>query len=363
MKYLDEFRAADKVTAQLNALRGRVTRPWRVMEICGGQTHNFLKSGLDRLLPAEITLIHGPGCPVCVTPVEIIDRAIALAHLPEVTFCSFGDMLRVPGSRSDLLSAKAAGGDVRVVYSPLDALKLAAENPSRRVVFFSIGFETTAPMTAMAARQAKQRGLDNFFLLAAHVLVPPAIEALLSSPGCQIQGFLAPGHVCTVTGYEAYEPLAEKWHTPIVVTGFEPLDLVQGLYLLISQLEDGACRVENQYRRAVTRRGNLAARALMSEVFEVCDRKWRGVGLIPQSGLALRPEYAALDAEKVFGIDAVTAEEPAECIAGLVLQGQKKPPECPAFGTRCTPQHPLGAPMVSAEGACAAYFQYHRASG
>jgi len=358
MKYLDEFRDGPRVRAQLQTLRECVSRPWRVMEICGGQTHNFLKSGLDGLLPKEIVLVHGPGCPVCVTSVELIDKAIALARRPEVILCSFGDMLRVPGSQADLLSVRAEGGEVRIVYSPLDALKIAEANPPRKVVFFGIGFETTAPMTAMAVLQAKKRGIGNFCLLAAHLLVPPAIEALLSSPGCQIQGFLAPGHVCTVSGYEAYEVIAEKWRTPIVVTGFEPLDLVQGLYMLVSQLEEGSHRVENQYRRAATRAGNPAAKAMLAEVFSVCDRKWRGLGLIPSSGYCLSPEYADLDAEKVFSFEGIASAEAEECIAGLVLQGQKKPPECSAFGSKCTPEHPLGAPMVSSEGACAAYHRF-----
>ena len=360
MKYLDEFRDGDKVKAQLQALHRLVRKSWQVMEICGGQTHNFLKSGLEGLLPDKITLVHGPGCPVCVTPVELIDKAIAIARRPEVIFCSYGDMLRVPGSGTDLLAVKAEGGEVRMVYSPLDALKLAAQNPDRKVVFFSIGFETTAPMSATAAMLAKPRGISNFYLLAAHMLVPPAIAAILSAPGCQVQGFLAPGHVCTISGYEDYEPIAEKWRIPIVITGFEPLDLVQGLYMLIAQLEQGTFKVENQYRRATKREGNLAAKASMAEVFAICDRKWRGIGNIPNSGYCLRPEYAEMDAEKVFEVEAITREEPKECIAGLVLQGRKKPVECSAFGTACTPQHPLGAPMVSSEGACAAYFRYSK---
>jgi len=360
MKYLDEYRDGDKVKAQLQALRRLVGRPWQVMEICGGQTHNFLKSGLEGLLPDKITLVHGPGCPVCVTPVELIDKAIAIARRPEVIFCSYGDMLRVPGSETDLLAVKAEGGDVRMVYSPLDALKLAEQNPDRKVVFFSIGFETTAPMSATAAMLAKPRGISNFYLLAAHMLVPPAITAILAAPGCQVQGLLAPGHVCTISGYEDYEPIAEKWRIPIVITGFEPLDLVQGLYMLIAQLEQGTFKVENQYRRATKREGNLAAKASMAEVFAICDRKWRGIGNIPNSGYCLRPEYAEMDAEKVFEVQAITREEPEACIAGLVLQGRKKPTECSAFGTVCTPQHPLGAPMVSSEGACAAYFRYSK---
>jgi hydrogenase expression/formation protein HypD len=360
MKYLDEFRNGKLVQTQLEALRRTITRPWQVMEVCGGQTHELLKSGLERMLPPELTLLHGPGCPVCVTPMALIDQAIALARRPEVILCSFGDMLRVPGSKEDLLAVKAQGGDVRMVYSPLQALEYARENPNRKVVFFSIGFETTAPMGAMTVLQAQKLGLKNYFLLMAHMLVPPGLRAILSDPDCRIDGFLAPGHVCTVTGFAEYEPLAEEFKVPIVVTGFEPVDLAQGIYMLVEQLEAGTCRVENQYKRSVSRDGNPAAKALLAQVFEICDRQWRGLGVIPGSGYCLKLEFAHLDAEKVFDLEGMPGEEPKDCIAGLILRGQKKPRECPAFGTTCTPQHPIGAPMVSSEGACAAYFRYDR---
>ena len=310
--------------------------------------------------PNHITLIHGPGCPVCVTPLEIIEKALDIAARPDVIFASFGDMLRVPGSATDLLSVKAKGGDVRIVYSPLDAVKLAEQNPAREVVFFGVGFETTAPATAMAVYQAAQKRLKNFFLLISHVLVPPAMEALLSSPDCQVQGFLAAGHVCTVMGFEEYFPVAAKYHVPIVVTGFEPLDILQGVLMVVQQLESGRAEVENQYARAVRREGNLPAQKLIREVFRVIPRKWRGVGEIPQSGLGLNDAYMAFDAERKFGVAEHHVEEPAECISGLVLQGLKKPHECSAFGTSCTPEHPLGATMVSSEGACAAYYRYRR---
>jgi hydrogenase expression/formation protein HypD len=360
MKYVDEYR--DEATAQryVDAIQQTVTRPWTLMEICGGQTHTILKFGLDRMLPQEVTLVHGPGCPVCVTPVELLDKAIAIASRPGVIFCSFGDMLRVPGSHKDLLMTKAGGGDVRMVYSPLDALKLAQQNPDREVVFFAVGFETTAPANAMAVWQARQMGLWNFSILSAHVLVPPAIEAILDAPGNEVQAFLAPGHVCTVMGYWEYEPIAEQHRVPIVVTGFEPLDILQGLYTTLKALEEGRSEVENQYARSVRREGNIQAQQLIQQVFEVTDRAWRGIGVIPQSGLRLRDEYADLDAERRFDVAEMAVEESPECIAGLILQGRKKPPECPAFGTRCTPEHPLGAPMVSSEGACAAYYRYAR---
>jgi hydrogenase expression/formation protein HypD len=360
MKYVDEYR--DEATAQryVDAIQQTVTRPWTLMEICGGQTHTILKFGLDRMLPQEVTLVHGPGCPVCVTPVELLDKAIAIASRPGVIFCSFGDMLRVPGSHKDLLMTKAGGGDVRMVYSPLDALKLAQQNPDREVVFFAVGFETTAPANAMAVWQARQMGLWNFSILSAHVLVPPAIEAILDAPGNEVQAFLAPGHVCTVMGYWEYEPIAEQHRVPIVVTGFEPLDILQGLYTTLKALEEGRSEVENQYARSVRREGNIQAQQLIQQVFEVTDRAWRGIGVIPQSGLRLRDEYADLDAERRFDVAEMAVEESPECIAGLILQGRKKPPECPAFGIRCTPDHPLGAPMVSSEGACAAYYRYAR---
>jgi hydrogenase expression/formation protein HypD len=330
------------------------------MEVCGGQTHAIVKFGIDELLPKQITLIHGPGCPVCVTPLEMIDKAIEIAARPGIIFTSFGDMLRVPGSTTDLLSVKAKGGDVRIVYSPLDAVKLAEQNPDKEVVFFGVGFETTAPATAMAIYQAAHKGLRNFSMLISHVLVPPAIEALMSSPNCRVQGFLAAGHVCAVMGYEEYPPIAAKYHVPIVVTGFEPLDIFQGVLMVVQQLESGRAEVENQYARAVRREGNQPAQELIRKVFKVVPRKWRGVGEIPQSGLGLNDAYAAFDAEKKFNLVDHHVDEPAECLSGLVLQGQIKPHECPAFGTRCTPEHPLGATMVSSEGACAAYYRYRR---
>jgi len=359
MKYIDEYRNEADAQKVLAVIRRTVTRPWTIMEICGGQTHNLIKFGIDRLLPEQITLVHGPGCPVCVTPLELIDKAMAIARRPDVIFTSFGDMLRVPGSRDDLLSVKARGGDVRMVYSPLDAVKLAQKHPDKQVVFFAVGFETTAPGNAMAVWQAKQLGLQNFSILCSHVLVPPAMEAILSSPMNRVQGFLAAGHVCTVMGYWEYEPIAAKYRVPIVVTGFEPLDLLQGILMTVQQLEGGRAQVENQYTRAVRREGNVAAQKLIAQVFEVTDRKWRGIGEIPRSGYRLRDEFAAFDAEKRFDIGALSVQESPLCIAGEILQGLKKPPACVAFGKACTPEHPLGAPMVSPEGACAAYFQYH----
>lgn len=360
MKYLDEYRDADAARKYAREIARVTTRPWVLMEVCGGQTHAIVKFGLDELLPKQIELIHGPGCPVCVTPLELIDKALQIAARPEVIFCSFGDMLRVPGSSTDLLSVKAAGGDVRIVYSPLDSVKLAEQNPGKQIVFFGVGFETTAPATAMTVFQAAQKGLKNFSLLVSHVLVPPAIEAILHSPNCRVQGFLAAGHVCTVMGYDEYLPLAAKYHVPIVVTGFEPLDILQGVLMCVEQLELGRGEVENQYTRSVRQEGNRPAQQLIREVFQVVPRKWRGVGEIPQSGLGLSPAYAAFDAERKFGVAELRVEEPAECLSGLVLQGKLKPHECPAFGTRCTPEHPLGATMVSSEGACAAYYRYRR---
>ena len=358
MKYLDEYRDAGTARQYAREIARVTTRPWSIMEVCGGQTHSILKFGIDQLLPQRITLIHGPGCPVCVTPLELIDQALEIAARPKTIFCSFGDMLRVPGSRADLLSVKAAGGDVRMVYSPLDAVRIAAENPGSEVVFFAVGFETTAPATAMAVFQAARKGVRNFSILVSHVLVPPAMEALLSSPQCRVQGFLAAGHVCAVMGCAEYEPIAAKYHVPIVVTGFEPLDILQGVLMCVCQLEQGRAEVENQYARAVRRTGNPAARELISQVFTVVPRKWRGVGEIPKSGLGLREAYGAFDAAKKFGLTDRAVAEPAECLSGLVLQGQIKPPECPAFGKNCTPEHPLGATMVSSEGACAAYYRY-----
>lgn len=361
MRFIDEYRNEADAQKFVQAIRRQVTRPWTIMEICGGQTHTLIKFGIDRFLPEQITLVHGPGCPVCVTSLELIDKAIAIARRPEVIFTSFGDMLRVPGSGTDLLSVKAQGGDVRMVYSPLDAVKLAQKHPDRQVVFFAVGFETTAPANAMAVWQAQRLGLTNFSILCSHVLVPPAMEAILGSPGSLVQGFLAAGHVCTVMGYWEYEPIAEKYQVPIVVTGFEPLDLLQGIYMTVKALEEGRWQVENQYSRAVTRAGNVPAQQLVRQVFQVCDRQWRGIGLIPGSGYSLRPEFAQFDAEKCFDVAGITAAESTLCIAGEIMQGLRRPHHCQAFGTLCTPEHPLGAPMVSSEGACAAYYQYGRA--
>jgi len=361
VKFVDEYRREEDAQAFVRAIRAKVTRSWTLMEICGGQTHTLLRSGIDRMLPPEITLVHGPGCPVCVTPLTQIDRALAIASRPNVIFTSFGDMLRVPGSTTDLLTVKARGGDVRMVYSPLDAVTLARQNPEKEVVFFAVGFETTAPANAMAVRHAKSLGLTNFSVLASHVLVPPAMEAILSSPSNRVQAFLLAGHVCAVMGWTEYEPLAKSHGIPMVVTGFEPLDLLQGIHMAVDALEAGRTGVENQYVRTVSREGNPAARAVVNEVFETCDRAWRGIGVIPKSGYRLRPEYAAYDATLKFEVGAITTEEPKECIAGEIMQGLKRPSACTAFGTRCTPEHPLGAPMVSSEGACAAYWLYARA--
>ena len=360
MKYLDEYRRGEEAGQFVAAIRRLVTRPWSLMEICGGQTHTLIKSGIDRLLPEEVTLIHGPGCPVCVTSIELIDKAIAIARRPEVILTSFGDMLRVPGSETDLLSVKAQGADVRMVYSPLDAVKLAERHADRQVVFFAVGFETTAPANAMAVWRARQAGIGNFSILCSHVLVPPAMAAILAAPDNRVQGFMAAGHVCTVMGYWQYETIAEEYRIPIVVTGFEPLDLLQGTYMTLKALEEGRWGVENQYTRSVSRQGNVPAQELLKQVFEVCDRPWRGIGEIPASGLVLRPELADFDTEQRFPIDCGAAAESPDCIAGEILRGLKKPHQCAAFGARCTPEHPLGAPMVSSEGACAAYFQYGR---
>jgi hydrogenase expression/formation protein HypD len=360
MKYLDEYRNADTVRRLAAAICATTTRPWNVMEICGGQTHAILRFGLDELLPRAISLIHGPGCPVCVTPIELIDQAVAIAARPGVIFCSFGDMLRVPGSAGDLFSVKAAGGDVRVVYSPMDAVALANQRADRQVVFFAVGFETTAPANAMAVTHAAKLGLENFSILASQVLVPPAICAVLDAPANRVQGFLAAGHVCTITGVGPYRPIAEKYGVPIVVTGFEPVDILQGLLMCVRQLEGGRHEVENQYARSVRPEGNRPALDAMAEVFEVVSRQWRGIGPIDASGLRLREKYRRFDAARRFEVDRIRAHEPAECIAGRVLQGHKRPHECPAFRVRCTPEHPLGAPMVSSEGACAAYYRYRR---
>jgi hydrogenase expression/formation protein HypD len=360
MKYIDEYRDAATARKFADLIRATTTRPWTIMEICGGQTHTIVKFGIESLLPEEITLVHGPGCPVCVTPLEIIDKAIAIASRPGVILTSYGDMLRVPGSSTDLLTVKAEGGDVRMVYSPLDAVTIAQKNPGKQVVFFGVGFETTAPANAMSVWQARHLDLKNFSLLCSHVLVPPAMEAILSSPTNRVQGFLAAGHVCSVMGYEEYLPIAEKYRVPMVVTGFEPVDILQGIYMTVKQLEQGRSEVENQYARAVRREGNVAAQKLLRQVFEISDRKWRGIGTIPRSGYRLSSDFAAFDAERIFDVAEMTAPESPDCIAGQVLQGLKKPHHCPAFGKLCTPERPLGAPMVSSEGACAAYYHYGR---
>lgn len=360
MRYIDEYRSGQAAKKFAKQIRSITTQPWTLMEICGGQTHTIVKYGIEDLLPREIALIHGPGCPVCVTPLEMIDKAIAIASRPDVVFTSFGDMLRVPGSSKDLLSVKAAGGNIRMVYSPLDAVKIARQNPDKRVVFFAVGFETTAPANAMAVWQAKNLGLKNFSILCSHVLVPPAMEALLSSPSRLVQAFLAAGHVCTVMGYEEYVPLAEKYRIPIVVTGFEPVDILQGVYMAVKQLEEKRCELENQYSRSVLREGNVLAKKLLKEVFRTTNRTWRGIGEIPMSGYSLRPEFREFDAEMIFETANIRASESPLCIAGQVLQGMKKPHECAAFGKKCNPEHPLGAPMVSSEGACAAYYHFGR---
>jgi hydrogenase expression/formation protein HypD len=358
MKYIDEYRDPAAARGLRDAIGQIVTRPWTIMEVCGGQTHTILRYGLDRLLPANLKLIHGPGCPVCVTAIERIDKAIEIAYSSKSILASFGDMLRVPGSGCDLLTAKAAGADVRLVYSPLDAVRIAAGNPAREVVFFAVGFETTAPTTALAVLQAKREGVRNFSLLAAHVRVPPAIQAILHSPSCRVQGFLAPGHVCTVMGFNEYEALVATYRVPIVVTGFEPLDLLQGIRACVTQLEEGRADVENAYGRAVRREGNPRARRLIDDVFRVADRNWRGLGCVPDSGFALADAYRDFDAERRFGPVQATEERAGVCKAGQVLQGLCRPVDCEAFGSACTPDQPLGAPMVSGEGACAAYYRY-----
>ena len=363
MRFVDEYRDPDAALAYARQLERLVTRDWTLMEVCGGQTHAIVKFGIDELLPKQVTLVHGPGCPVCVTPVEVLEKAIAIASRPEVIFCSFGDMLRVPGHSRDLLAVKAAGGDVRIVYSPLDAVRLAAENPAREVVFLAVGFETTAPANAMAVAQAARAGLGNFSMLVSHVLVPPALEAILAFPDNRVDAFLAAGHVCTVMGFTEYEEVVRKHHVPIVVTGFEPLDLLMGVTMCVRQLEEGRAAVENQYARAVRRDGNEKAQAMTREVFEVVPRKWRGLGEIPASGLGLRPAYSRFDAEARFDVADRVAEEPSACRSGEVLRGVLRPTECAAFGTTCTPEHPLGATMVSSEGACAAYLRYRHPRG
>ena len=360
MKYLDEYRKEELAQKVVGEIRRIVTKPWALMEVCGGQTHTIVKYGIDHMIPPEVELVHGPGCPVCVTSLEMIDKAHAIARRPDVIFTSFGDMLRVPGSESDLLVLKSRGADIRVVYSPIDALKIARANPDKKVVFFAIGFETTAPGNAMAVWQARKQGIKNFSVLVSHVLVPPAIASILQSPFNRVQGFLGPGHVCTVMGYREYEPIAERFHVPIVITGFEPLDILEGVLMTVRQLEEGKWDVENQYPRVVKREGNLMAQDLVNQVFEIGDRKWRGVGSIPKSGYKLRYEFRDHDAERIFEVAEIDTKEPEICISGLVLRGVKKPHDCPAFGTLCTPERPLGATMVSAEGACAAYYAYGR---
>jgi hydrogenase expression/formation protein HypD len=360
MKYVTEYRGADLVRGILTQIRETITQPWVIMEICGGQTHAIVRHGLDQLLPEEIELVHGPGCPVCVTSLELIDKALAIASMPNVILTSYGDMLRVPGSGRDLFSVRASGGDVRVVYSPLDAVRIARENPDREVVFFAIGFETTAPPNAMAVVQAKALGLENFSMLVSHVRVPPAMHAILGSPRNRVQGFLAAGHVCAVMGYWEYGPIAEQYGVPIVVTGFEPVDIARGILHVVRLLENDQAVAENAYKRAVTLEGNRPAQELIQRVFESCDRKWRGIGMIPQSGWRLRPEFSAFDAETRFDVQAIQPRESPLCIAGEILQGLKKPFDCTAFGNQCTPESPLGATMVSSEGACAAYYRYGR---
>lgn len=360
MKYLDEFR--DPVIAKkiLDEIHAVTTQPWVIMEICGGQTHSIIRNGIDQVLPKEIELVHGPGCPVCVTPLEIIDRAIEIAGRPDVIFTSFGDMLRVPGSHKDLFMVRSEGGDVRTVFSPLESLKIARENPDKEVVFFAVGFETTAPGNAMAVAQAAKEGLTNFSELVSHVLVPPAMEALLSSPLNRVQGYLAAGHVCTVMGWDEYDPIAKKYKVPIVITGFEPMDVLDGILHTVKQLEAGTHIVENRYARIVEQGGNQPAQALIKDVYEIANRKWRGIGEIPVSGFKIRSKYAAFDAELKFSVGDIQTEEPEACISGVILQGLNKPHDCPAFGKECTPQNPLGATMVSSEGACAAYYKYQR---
>lgn len=360
MKHVSEYRDAELVKGVIEEIRRTVTRPWTLMEICGGQTHAIVRHGIDQLLPSEIELVHGPGCPVCVTPLELIDKALTIASRPDVIFCSYGDMLRVPGSHVDLFSVKAQGGDVRVVYSPLDAVKIAQENPDKQIVFFAIGFETTAPPNVMSVLQAQRLGLTNYSILVSHVRVPPAIRAILSSPQNRVQGFLLAGHVNAVMGYWEYPPLAEKFKVPMAVTGFEPLDIVQGILKTVQLLEAGKIEVVNAYSRAVTLKGNIPAQKTIEKVFMECDRKWRGIGMIPMSGWCLRPEFDEFNAEKRFNVESIHTDESPLCIAGQILQGRKKPHDCPAFGKECTPESPLGATMVSSEGACAAYYRYGR---
>lgn len=360
MKYLDEFRDPKVAKRILDEIHKVTTKPWVIMEICGGQTHSIIRNGIDQVLPKEIELVHGPGCPVCVTPLEIIDKAIEIASRPDVIFTSFGDMLRVPGSSKDLFMVRSEGGDVRTVFSPLESLKIARENPDKEVVFFAVGFETTAPGNAMAVAQAAKEGLKNFSELVSHVLVPPAMEALLSSSTNRVQGYLAAGHVCTVMGWDEYGPIAEKYKVPIIITGFEPMDVLDGILHTVKQLEAGTHEVINRYARSVAEGGNQPAQQLIRDVYEVSNRKWRGIGEIPVSGFSIQEKYRSFDAEYKFDVGEIRTDEPEECISGVILQGLKKPHDCPAFGTTCTPQNPLGATMVSSEGACAAYYKYQR---
>lgn len=360
MKYIEEFRELKSVNNLVNKIRSTLTQSWNIMEICGGQTHTIMKYNIEEFLPETITLLHGPGCPVCVTPLEMIDKAIAIAEKNDVILASFGDMMRVPGSKHDLLSVKANGGDVRMIYSPLDAVKLAKDNPDKKIVFFAVGFETTAPANAMSVLEAKRLNINNYSILCSHVLVPPAINALLSDKNSKINAFLAAGHVCTVMGYNEYFPLAEKFKVPIVVTGFEPVDILSGIYSAVKQLESKNFSVENAYSRVVSKEGNLHAQEIIKTVFEITDRKWRGIGTIPLSGYKLKKDFEDFDAENIFEVGFIEQQESLLCISGQILQGFKKPTECPAFGTLCNPEHPLGAPMVSAEGACAAYYSYKK---
>ncbi len=360
MKYLSEYRDGEMVQEYLKQIHAIVSKPWTLMEICGGQTHSLVKNGILDMLPAQVTMVHGPGCPVCVTPLGIIDEAIALASRSEVILCSFGDMLRVPGSSRSLLEAKAAGGDVRIVYSPLEAVHIAQQNPDKEVVFFAVGFETTAPANALSVVQAEKLGVSNYSILASHVLVPPAMEAILSDKENKIDAFLAAGHVCTIMGMEEYFPIVEKYKVPVVVTGFEPVDLLQGILMAVTQLEKGEAKVENQYARVVQREGNKLAQQTIQQVFDVSDRTWRGIGTIPMSGYEVKDNYKRFNARLKFNLDLGEVKENADCISGAIMKGLKKPFQCPNFGTRCKPEHPLGAPMVSSEGACAAYFAYGR---
>lgn len=361
MKYVSEYRDADMVAQYLEEIRQTVTRPWAIMEVCGGQTHSLVKNGILNMLPPEVRMIHGPGCPVCVTPLNLIDKAVYLAEEKGVILCSYGDMIRVPGSKRSLLESKARGADVRILYSPLEAVKIAQENPDREVVFFAVGFETTAPANALSVIHAQRAGVPNYSILASHVLVPPAIEAVMNDPDSNIQGFLAAGHVCTIMGIDEYYPLVDRYKIPIVVTGFEPVDLAQGILMTIRQLEKGEHQLENQYSRVVRPEGNPEAQKVIQQVFTIADREWRGIGVIPMSGYEVRPEYVAYDANIKFNVNIEKVAESDECIAGLVLKGIKKPQECPQFGRGCTPQMPLGAPMVSSEGACAAYYHFSQA--